>query len=150
MQIFRPGNKILIHPFWISLVHFVLTVLWIRDILVRIRIQICGSVSPTYGFGFFWSVAFRMPIFERFFAYYYFLLVHLHQSSVFKDKKSYGSHKTVERKVFRTFFAWWWKDPGGPKLTDPDTQHWSRYISLENTTDFLSSSACIFYSSFIY
>ncbi len=32
--------------------------------------------------------------------------VHLHHLS--KDKKSKRSHKTVENKVFLTFFAWWW------------------------------------------
>ncbi len=44
-------------------------------------------------------------------------LVHLH-TSFFKDKKSEKSYKTVEIKVFLTFFAWWWKDP------EPDPYLW--------------------------
>jgi hypothetical protein len=39
-------------------------------------------------------------------------------TSFVKDKNSWRSHKTVEIKVFLTFFAWWWKDP------EPDLYLW--------------------------
>ena len=72
--------------------------LWISDILVRNRIR--GSVPLTFGSG---SCFFRQRltrcqqkkfVFKSFFCLLtYFLKVHLHQSSKFKDKKSKRSHK---------------------------------------------------------
>jgi hypothetical protein len=51
-------------------------------------------------------------------------------TSVFKDKKSKRSKKTVEIKVFLTIFAWRWKDPylwlRDPDA-DPDPQHRLRW-----------------------
>jgi hypothetical protein len=70
-------------------------VLWIRDILIRIRIR--GSVPLTYGSRFGSGSCFfrqwltrcnkKSYFFQSFFAYY-FMKVHLHYTSVFKDKKS--------------------------------------------------------------
>ncbi len=71
----------------------------IRDILVRIWIH--KSVTLTNGSG---SCSESCTF-----------------TSLFKDKKSLKSHKTVEIKVFRTIFAWWWKDPDPLLwLTDPE------------------------------
>jgi hypothetical protein len=49
------------------------SVLWIRDILIGIRMRICGSVRLSYGSGSFLA--------------FYFLKVHLHQSSKIKSQK---------------------------------------------------------------
>ncbi len=48
--------------------------------------------------------------------------------SVFNDKKSLRSHRTVEIKVFINFFACWWKDPdpGGHKTYG----HWQEDSQL--------------------
>jgi hypothetical protein len=72
------------------------TVLWIRDILLWIRI--CGS-EPLTGFGpwiriLFLPVAFKMPtknklFFPLSFYSYYFLKVHLHPSSKIKSHKEF-------------------------------------------------------------
>ncbi len=85
-------------------------VLWIRDILVRIRIR--GSVplwpmnpDPDHAIFvfdlqdankklFFFSTFFCLLLFEGTF------------TSLFLDKKSWRSHKTVWIKVFLTIFAW--------------------------------------------
>ncbi len=39
---------------------------------------------------------------------------------IFQDKKAKRSHKTLGMKVFLTIFAWWYKDPGGPKTYGSD------------------------------
>ncbi len=56
---------------------------------------------------FFSSVAFKM-LTKNFFCW---LLFEVTFTSVFKDKMSSRSRKTVELKVFLTIFVWWWKDP---------------------------------------
>jgi hypothetical protein len=81
---------------------------WIRDILVRIRILLFSSVADKKQTK---NKDFCLLVFEGTF------------TSVFKDKKSKRSHKKVEMKDFLTFFACLWKEPG-PDLhkimTDPD------------------------------
>ncbi len=67
--------------------------LWIRDILERIQIRTL----------LFSSVAFEMPTKNNFFAYY-FLKVHLHQSSSLPRQKVIKKSQTVEIKVFLIFF----------------------------------------------
>ncbi len=90
---------------WVSHLRFYKPVLWICDILERIRIR--GPVALTYGSGSFSLVTFKMLRKNIF-----FLLIFVGTfTSVFKDKKSRRSHTKVEIKVFLTFFAWWWKDP---------------------------------------
>jgi hypothetical protein len=69
-------------------------VLWIRDIVVQIRILFRGSVLLTYRFGtvpgscFFLLVAGKIPTkkraFSNFFAYYF---LKVHSTSVYIDKK---------------------------------------------------------------
>ncbi len=89
--------------------------LWIRDILIWIRIR--WSVSLTYGPGS-GSCSFRqwlarcqqkISFFQSFFAYN-FLKVHLHQPSKIKNQK------IVEIKVSLLFFDCWLKDLGDPKI----------------------------------
>ncbi len=56
-------------------------------------------------------------------------------TSVFKDNKSCGSHKTEQIiKVFSNYFACWWKvpDPGGPDL-HPDPEHCKKRINHTST-----------------
>ncbi len=82
--------------------------LWIRGILVRIRVH-----------KFFCVLLF---CFEGKF------------TSVFKDKKPWRGRKTVEIKVFLTIFAWWWKDPDPYFwLTDPDPRYPKTYKSVSTT-----------------
>ncbi len=94
--------------------------LWIRDILVQIRI--CGSVTLTYGFG---SCSFRQWLSkwqqkDELEKYEFF-------SKFFKDKKTQRIHKTGKIKIFLTFFLLnYWRiqtrintvmtDSGGPKI----------------------------------
>ena len=81
-----------------------LAVLWIRDMLVRIRIR--WSMSLTYGSGscFFrqWLTRCQQKIifFAKFFC---LLLFECTFTSVFIDKKSKNSQKIVEIKVFLLF-----------------------------------------------
>jgi hypothetical protein len=95
------------------------TVLWIRDISVRIRIRILilgfepfpnGSRSGfTSGSGSCFSRQRpKKKFFQRYFAYY-FLKVHVHQYSKSKSQKELN--KIVKVKGFLTFFVCWWKDP---------------------------------------
>ncbi len=88
-----------------------LLILWIRDILVRSRIRrfvpltygsSSGSGSESWSFRQWFSRCKKNEFFSNFFASY-FLKIHLHQSS--KIKKSQRSQKTVEIKVFLTFFC---------------------------------------------
>ncbi len=79
------------------------TDLWIRK---RIRILLFSSVAD------------KMPT-ENFFL----LLITFSGTftSVFNDKKSKGSHKIVEIRVFLTCYTCWQKDPDPYKImTDPD------------------------------
>ncbi len=75
------------------------------DLLIRIRILLFSSVAD------------KQPTKNMFFAYY-FLKVHLHQSSKIKSQKKLQKE---EIKVFLTFFACSWKDPDLDKImTDTD------------------------------
>jgi hypothetical protein len=86
----------------------VAAMMWIRDILMRIRIR--GSVLLTYGSRFGSGSCFfrqwltrcnKKYLFKTCFAYY-FMKVHEHQSSKIKIKKEV---KTSRNKVFSYFFA---------------------------------------------
>jgi hypothetical protein len=97
--------------------------LWIRDILVRIRIRVAASLTYGSGSGYpdpaFLSV--EVPTKNEFLCFYYFFESTF--SSVFLDKKSKRSHKIEEIKVFLIFFTCRWKDldPDSYKImTDPD------------------------------
>ncbi len=80
-------------------------VLWVR---IRIRIVPFSSVGD------------KMPT-NKFFCLFVFEGYIFTSVFTFRDKKSKRSHKKVEIKVFLTFFACWWKDPGPYKImTDPD------------------------------
>ncbi len=53
--------------------------------------------------------------------FFWLLLFESTFTSIFKDKKSQRSHKTVGIAGFLTIFAWWYKDPEPYLwLTDPD------------------------------
>ncbi len=124
--------------------------LGIRDILVRIRIRILGSVPltnrlnadpgipKTYG-------SYRSGSRSR--GGFGTRVIHLHHSSKIKSLKKL-QNSTVEIKVFLTNFAWWWKnpdpgpdpyfwltntdaDPGGPKTSGSECG--SRCPTLEIT-----------------
>ncbi len=88
-------------------------VLRIHDILVWIRIRICGSMPLTNGSGFrscyfrHWlSRLHRKTNLKR-----VFLLItiwrYITSTSFFKNKKSKRSHKAVGIPVFLTIIAWW-------------------------------------------
>jgi hypothetical protein len=89
------------------MVDFFLIVLRIHEILVRIRIRIRGSIPLTYGSGCgsdpaFSSVTLKTSTKNYFFGYYF---VNVYFTTIFKNKNSYRSHKTVGINVFHTIFA---------------------------------------------
>ncbi len=101
------------------------SVLWIRDILVRIRLR--RSIPLTSGSCVFCQWLTRCPQKKFYFNGFCFLLFEGTFTSVFIDIETKRSHKIVETKVFLTFLLvdgiririW-----DARKLTDPDPQHW--------------------------
>ncbi len=91
-------------------------VLWIRDILVRIRI--CGSIPLTYGSCFFrqWKMPTNIHFFKTFFDYYSFK-AHLHHK---KSKKSQNNRN----QGFSCLFCSLIEGSGSPEpykiMTNPD------------------------------
>ncbi len=68
-------------------------------------------------------------IFKKRFSAYYFLKVHIHHFSKIKSPKEVT--KQYESRFFLTIFAWWQKDPGGPKTCGSGTLVFS-YYSISN------------------
>ncbi len=105
----------------------------IHDILVWIRIN--GSrhltnrtnVSGSESFYFHhWPSRCQKKLIKK--KFFCILIFEGTFTSFFKGKKSKKSHKTVEIKVFLTFFASWFVDPVDPNPDlDPDLQHCLRY-----------------------
>ncbi len=125
LRFLHPEEVIYTYFFYnINVFHFLTPkpVFRIRDIFLRIRmrIRILGSVSLINGSG--WDpdtdpapdpALFdgdlkdaKKKFFSKFFCLFLFEGTF---TSFFKDPKRY--HKTVENKVFFSFFACWWKDP---------------------------------------
>ncbi len=114
------------------------SVLWIRGILVRIRIHTNLQNQIWIQTLLVSSVADKMPAKNKFkkktFFDCYFLKVPVHLPSVFIDKKWKRSHKIVEIKVFSLFFACWWKDPDLDPVPYPEGQKTSCSYRSGSTT----------------
>jgi hypothetical protein len=84
--------------------------------MIRIR----GSVPLTYesitGFCLFCQLLTRYQQKRRFFKVFLLIAFWSEVTFTYVDKKSKRSHILVDIKVFLTFLACWWKDPGGPKI----------------------------------
>jgi hypothetical protein len=119
--------------------HFLVPVLWIHDILLRIRI--CGSVLLTFGFWFGSGSCFfysgwqdANPKKVLYFKVFWLLLFKGTFTSVFKAKKAKRSHKImVPKSRFSSCFACWWKNPDPYTiLTDPDLEGLKAYMDPKN------------------